>query len=54
MIKEYPRYVVPSITSIQDMLIRSAKVYGEKLALEDLADNSISSVTFKQLHDKIW
>ena len=53
MIKEYPRYVVPSITSIQDMLIRSAKVYGEKLALEDLADNSISSVTFKQLHDYV-
>jgi long-chain acyl-CoA synthetase len=51
MIKEYPRYVVPSITSIQDMLLRSAKVYGDKLALEDLTDNPISSVTFKQLHD---
>ncbi|MCU0343338.1 MAG: AMP-binding protein [Ignavibacterium sp.] len=53
MIKEYPRYVVPSITSIQDMLLRSAKVYGDKLALEDLADNLISSVTFKQLHDYV-
>ncbi|HEX9252651.1 MAG TPA: AMP-binding protein, partial [Ignavibacteriaceae bacterium] len=41
----------PSITSIQDMLLRSAKVYGDKLALEDLIDNPISSVTFKQLHD---
>ena len=53
MVKEYPRYVVPSITSIQDMLLRSAKVYGDKLALEDLADNPISSVTFKQLHDYV-
>lgn len=53
MIKEYPRYVVPSITSVQDMLLRSAKVYGDKLALEDLADNLISSVTFKQLHEYV-
>jgi long-chain acyl-CoA synthetase len=53
MIKEYPRYIVPSITSIQDMLLRSAKVYGDKLALEDLAENPISSVTFKQLQDYI-
>ena len=53
MVKEYPRYVVPSITSIQDMLLRSAKVYGDKLALEDLADNPISRVTYKQLHDYV-
>ena len=53
MIKEYPRYVVPSITSIQDMLLRSAKVYGDKLALEDLADNPISKVSYKQLHDYV-
>ena len=53
MVKEYPRYVVPSITSIQDMLLRSAKVYGDKLALEDLADNPISKVSYKQLHDYV-
>jgi len=53
MVKEYPQYVVPSITSIQDMLLRSAKVYGDKLALEDLADNPISRVTYKQLHDYV-
>jgi len=53
MVKEYPRYVVPSITSIQDMLLRSARVYGDKLALEDLADTPISNVSFKQLHDYI-
>ena len=53
MVKEYPQYVVPSITSIQDMLLRSAKVYGDKLALEDLADNPISRVSYKQLHDYV-
>ncbi|MBK7632051.1 MAG: AMP-binding protein [Ignavibacteriales bacterium] len=50
MVKEYPRYVVPTITSIQDMLLRSAKVYGDKLALEDLTNNPISNVTYKQLY----
>jgi len=53
MVKEYPRYVVPSITSIQDMLLRSAKVYGDKLALEDLTETPISSLTFRQLHDYV-
>lgn len=53
MIKEYPRYVVPSITSIQDMLLRSAKVYEDKLALEDLASNPISSATYRQLQDYV-
>ena len=53
MVKEYPRYVVPSIVSIQDMLLRSSKVYGDKLALEDLAENPISSASYKQLHDYV-
>jgi len=53
MVKDYPKYVVPTITSIQDMILRSAKVYGNKIALEDLSDNVISSVTFNQLHDYI-
>ena len=53
MIKEYPRYIVPSITSIQDMIVRSSKVYGDKIALEDLTATPISSVTFKQLYDYV-
>lgn len=53
MIKDYPKYVVPTITSIQDMLLRSAKVYGDKLALQDLTNNPISNVTFDQLHDYV-
>ncbi|MFZ2323752.1 MAG: AMP-binding protein [Ignavibacteriaceae bacterium] len=53
MVKDYPTYQVPAITSVQDMLLRSAKMFEDKLALEDLSPNPISSVTFKQLHDYI-
>ncbi len=53
MIKDYPLYEVPKITSIQDMLLRSAKEYSNKLALEDLTDNPIANVTYKQLYDYV-
>lgn len=53
MVKDYPTFKVPVITSIQDMILRSAKEYGDKIALEDLTNTPISSVTFKQLHDYI-
>ena len=53
MVKDYPTYEVPKITSIQDLLLRSAKEYPDKLALEDLAEYPISKVTFKQLHDHV-
>ena len=53
MVKEYPQYVVPSITSIQDMVLRSGKVYSDKLALEDLTNNLIAKVTYKQLHEYV-
>lgn len=53
MVKEYPLYNVPSITSIQDMLLRSAKVYGDKLALEDLTKNPIANVSFNQLYNYV-
>lgn len=42
-------YPVPSITSVQDMVLRSARVYGEKIALEDLKDYPISRLTFVSL-----
>ena len=53
MVKEYPRYIVPTITSIQDMLLRSAKVYGDKLALEDLSITPISKLTYKELQNYV-
>lgn len=53
MVKDYPTFKVPVITSIQDMILRSAKEYGDKIALEDLTNTPISSVPFRQLHDYI-
>lgn len=46
-------YVVPSISSIQDMIIRSASVYRNKLALEDLNKTPINRVTYSELMNYI-
>lgn len=51
MIKKYPLYDVPKISSIQEMLLRSSKEYSDKIALEDLTDYPIPKVTFKELWD---
>ncbi|MEW6510304.1 MAG: AMP-binding protein [Bacteroidota bacterium] len=40
---------VPAITSIQDMMLRSARLYGEKIALEDLKDTPIPHLTYASL-----
>ncbi|HXX62543.1 MAG TPA: AMP-binding protein [Bacteroidota bacterium] len=42
-------YSVPTITSVQDMILRSARVYGDKLALEDLKEYPIPRLTFASL-----
>ena len=44
---------VPKILSIQDMILQSASKFGMKLALEDLNDTPIMSITYKQLFDNI-
>lgn len=49
MIKKYPLYDVPKISSIQEMLLRSAKEYPDKIALEDLTNYPIPKVTYKEL-----
>lgn len=54
MIKKYSLYDVPKISSIQDMLLRSAKEYPDKLALEDLTDYPIPRVTFRELRDFVF
>jgi long-chain acyl-CoA synthetase len=46
-------YDVPTITSIQDMMLRSARVYGERLALEDLKETPIPRLTYGALLKKI-
>lgn len=54
MIKKYSLYDVPKISSIQDMLLRSAKEYPDKIALEDLTDYPIPKVTYKELRDFVF
>jgi long-chain acyl-CoA synthetase len=42
-------YKVQQLVSIQDMLLKSAAQYGDKLALEDLKDTPIPKVTYNGL-----
>jgi long-chain acyl-CoA synthetase len=42
-------FKVPHIDSIQDMLVKSAGTYGDKLALEDLKDTPIPKVSYNSL-----
>ncbi len=46
-------YEVPEVKSIQEMVVRSANVYGDKLALEDLNNTPIPRVTYRELLDYI-
>jgi long-chain acyl-CoA synthetase len=46
-------YDVPQITSIQDMVLRSARVYGERLALEDLKETPMPRFTYGVLLKKV-
>ncbi|AFH50843.1 AMP-forming long-chain acyl-CoA synthetase [Ignavibacterium album JCM 16511] len=54
MVKKYALYDVPKISSIQDMLLRSANEYSDKIALEDLNDYPIPKVTYKELRDFVF
>jgi len=49
MALQVPMNVVPAIASVQDMILRSARVYGEKIALEDLKDYPIPRLTYAAL-----
>lgn len=42
-------YTVPQISSVQDMIIKSASKYGDKIALEDLNPTLIPKLTYAQL-----
>jgi long-chain acyl-CoA synthetase len=44
---------VPHIDSIQDMLIKSANLYQDKLALEDLTSYPISKLSYKELLEHV-
>ncbi|MCE1188171.1 MAG: AMP-binding protein [Ignavibacteria bacterium] len=47
--KKLPIFDVPEVQSIQEMLLRNAKIYSTKLALEDLVNTPIPSVNYHQL-----
>ncbi len=49
MAPQIPLYPVPTISSVQDMVLRSARVYGDKLALEDLKEYPIPRLTYSSL-----
>jgi long-chain acyl-CoA synthetase len=46
-------FEVPHIDSVQDMVIGSARRYGDKLALEDFNDTPISKVSYNSLLDNV-
>ncbi len=53
MKKDLKLYEVPKIESLQDMILQSARKYGPKIALEDLNDTPMKSLTFRELLDNI-
>jgi long-chain acyl-CoA synthetase len=46
-------FQVASISSIQDLIIKSSKKYANKIALEDFIDYPISKVTYSQLYQYV-
>jgi long-chain acyl-CoA synthetase len=44
---------VPEIHSIQEMVLRSARIHGQKLALQDLKETPIPRLTFSQLLSQV-
>ena len=46
-------YDVPEISTIQDMVLLSAKEYSDKLALEDLNKTPIGNLTYDELLQNI-
>ena len=51
--KKIKYFDVPKIISIQDMLIKTASSFQNKLALEDLVNSPISKVSYNQLLENI-
>lgn len=49
----YPLYDVPVLASFQDFLTRSAHIYPNKLALEDLNATPLQRVTYRELQDSV-
>ncbi|MCK9408898.1 MAG: AMP-binding protein, partial [Bacteroidetes bacterium] len=46
-------YPVPAISSLQEMIIKSANTYGDKLALEDLNETPIPRLSYSAVMKQI-
>jgi len=46
-------FVVPVISSLQDMIIKSSQKYNQKVALEDLTNTPVSKVSYTELLENI-
>lgn len=53
MKKELKYFDVPLVSSVRDLIFRSARTFPDKLALEDLSNTPIKTVTFKQLLENV-
>lgn len=53
MKNEITLYQVPKISSIQDMVLQSAKKFGTKIALEDLNPTPINKASYSELLDYV-
>ncbi len=53
MKKDLNLYKVPTISSIQDLIVKSCEKYKDKIALEDYTNYPISKVTYGQLYEYI-
>ena len=51
--KKLQLFEVPQIDSIQDMLIKSAERYKNKIALEDLTNYAINKATYSELYNYV-
>lgn len=49
MVNQTNLNIKTKVESIQELLLRSAEIYSNKLAMEDLAETPISSVTYSEL-----
>lgn len=50
---KHPLFSVPRIDSVQDMILDSSREFAGKLAMEDLTDTPIKTLSFDELRDHI-
>src|SRR5512133_3482198 len=51
--EDYPLYEVERIDTLQDVIVKSARKFGDKLAVEDLRPTPFSSLTYGQFYETL-